>query len=417
MSWRDRPLGRVWTSVSRYGVRAGLEDSLARWARQRFRAVPDIMEDYPWVLNQDCPATGSAPESGPLKINWLIPFVAEASGGLLGIFRAIYQLERWGHQHRIYVVGRSPLNAAESTTLVRERYFPIKSRIEMFTGQVADSDALVATFWGSAYAARRLPNTAGKFYFVQDLEHLFFPPGSRAEFVKETYRWGFYGITLGKWISDVLTREFGMQSSAFVFSYDREIYSPEGPNRPLNGKKRVVFYARPTTERRGFELGVLALSLVEKKMPDVELVLVGFSPGGIQLPFRAVLPGVISPSELAVWYRSCDVALVLSFTNLSLLPLELMACGCVLVSNSGVNVEWLLKDETTSLAEPTPQALANAVLELLQNDGLRRRKSIAGLAFAQTTDWTTEIKKIEAAFYRGLNLPIIGTPDAREHGL
>ena len=37
------------------------------------------------------------------------------------------------------------------------------------------------------------------------------------------------------------------------------------------GKKRVLFYARPETERRGTELGILALSLVakkKKKRPD-----------------------------------------------------------------------------------------------------------------------------------------------------
>lgn len=411
MSWRDLPLGRIWTSVSRFGLRAGLQDSLARWALQRFRRVPDVMSDYAWVLNEDRRPLLPAPRHGPLKINWFIPFVGAASGGLLGVFRAIYQMERWGHQHRIYVVGRSPLSAARSTAFVRARYFPIKAEIEMFKGRVADSDALVATLWSTAYIARGLSNTARRFYFVQDLEHFFFPPGSLAEFVKETYRRGFYGITLGRWIADVLQKEFGMECSPFGFSYDREVYSHEGHRYSSNGKKRVLFYARPATERRGFELGVLALALVARKMPDVELVLVGFSPGPIRLPFPVVLTGVVSPSELAVWYRSSDVALVLSFTNLSLLPLEVMACGCPVVSNNGPNVEWLLTRDTTQLAQPTPEALAKAVLELLQNEGLRTQKIIAGIAFAQGTDWTAEIKKIEAAFYRGLNVPL---PDRRD---
>jgi glycosyltransferase involved in cell wall biosynthesis len=410
MNWRHSRLGRVWSSVSNYGLSAGLQDALARWSRQRLGIAQDVLGDYSWALNEDRPATLRAPATGPLKINWLVPNVSKASGGLLTLTRAIYHLERWGHQHRIYLVGRTTLSGTQATELVRKYYFPIKAEVELFSGAVADSDALVATLWRTAYAARALGNTARKFYFVNDLEHLFYPEGSLCEFARQTYRWGFHGIAVGQWIADVLHSEFGMECSAFGFSYDRGIYSPNGSRRLPDAKKRVLFYARATSERRGFELGVLALSLVAKKMPDTEFVLLGFPPRSIQLPFAAILPGTLTIPELAALYRSCNVALVLSLTNLSLLPLELMACGCAVVSNSGPNVEWLLSDETTQLASPTPEALADAILALLSNEQLRSRKAAAGLAFAEGTNWTSEIKAIEAAFYRGLNVPFPDKP-------
>jgi glycosyltransferase involved in cell wall biosynthesis len=332
---------------------------------------------------------------------------ATGSGGLFNIFRAIQHLEHWGHQHHIYMVGemvgRSAVSAARANELARKYYFPVQAKIEEFTGEVADSDALVATSWSTAYTARALGNTARKFYFMQDLEHLFYPEGSLCELARQTYRWGFYGITAGQWIADFLYKEFGMECSAFGFSYDRGTYSLKGSRRLPDGKQRVLFYARATSERRGFELGILALSLVAKRMPNTEFVLVGL-PRSVQLPFSVVLPGTLAVSELAALYRSCSVALVLSHTNLSLLPLELMACGCAVVSNSGPNVEWLLTHETAQLASPTPEALADAVLTLLENETLRARKAAAGLAFAQSTDWVSEIKTIEAAFYRGLNV-------------
>lgn len=405
MSWRSSRLGRVWSSVSNYGLSEGLQDALARWSRQRLVIAQDVLGDYSWVLNEDRPTTLRAPTTGPLKINWLVPNVSKASGGFFNVIRAIYHLERWGHQHRIYVVGRTTLSGTRATELVRKYYFPIKAEVELFNGTVADSDALVATLWRTAYAARALGNTARKFYFVQDLEHLFYPEGSLNEFTKQTYRWGFHGITAGQWIADVLHSEFGMECSAFGFSYDRGIYSPNGSRRLPDAKKRVLFYARATTERRGFELGILALSLVGQRMPDTEFVLVGLPPRSIQLPFAAILPGTLTIPELAALYRSCSVALVLSLTNLSLLPLELMACGCAVVSNSGSNVEWLLSDETAQLASPTPEALADAILALLDNEQLRARKAAAGLALAQSTDWTSEMKTIESAFYRGLDVP------------
>jgi glycosyltransferase involved in cell wall biosynthesis len=366
----------------------------------------DVLDDYAWILSPDRPEALSAPSTGPLNINWLIPDIClqrTASGGFLSIFRTIYFLEQWGHKQRVYVVGGSEGSERLVTDLVRKTYFPIRSEIEVFKGTVADSDALVATLWKTAYIARGLANTARKFYFVQDLEHLFYPAGSVAEFAKATYRWGFHGITLGSWIAGVLQCKFGMPCSSCGFSFDREIYSPEGNRYFSNQKNRVLFYARPRTERRGFELGILALSMVAKKMPDTEFVLVGFSERPGRLPFSAVLPGVLSPRELAALYRSCNVALVLSLTNLSLLPLELMASGCAVVSNAGPNVEWLLTEETTRLTDSTPEALAEAILELLGNDQMRRQKVAAGLALANRTSWASEVRKIESAFYQGLD--------------
>jgi O-antigen biosynthesis protein len=408
MSWRESRFGKVWASLSRYGLYHGLQDAAARWVRNRLQIPHNVLRDYGWILTEDRPASRLAPASGPLQINWLIPTLGgKGSGGLMTIFRTLHHLEQWGHKQRIYIVGETAKSAEVETAFARKYYFPINSPIEIFQGAIADCDALVATEWRTAYAARGLGNTARKFYFVQDLENFFYPEGSLAEFAQQTYTWGFHGISVGSWIADVLRSEFGMECCPFGFSYDRDIYSPDGTRSLPEGKRRVLFYARPNTERRGFELGVLALSLVAKEMPDVEFVLVGFPPRSIQLPFPALLPGVLSPSELAALYRSCSVALVLSHTNLSLVPLELMACGCAVVSNCGPNVEWLLTDDIAQLAGPSPQALATAILALLNNGPLRKHMSAAGLAFAQRTDWASEIRLIESAFYQGLGIPAV----------
>jgi glycosyltransferase involved in cell wall biosynthesis len=401
---RESDVRKVWASISRYGLKAGLRNAAARWALSRLSAPHDVLQEYGWILNEDHPAELPSPKTGALRINWVVPTIGKGSGGLVNIFRAIYRLEQWGHENRVYTVGKWAAGGKEVRDFVRESYFPIEAPIEVLSGQIADSDVLVATNWMTAYAVRGLGNTVRKFYFVQDLDYQFHAEGSLAEFAKETYRWGFQGITLGNWNAEVLESEFGMPCSPFGFSYDKEIYACSEDPRRAGRKNRVLFYARPTTERRGFELGVLALSLVAEKRPGIEFVLVGFPPRGMRFPFSAVLPGIVSPAELAVWYRKCDVALVLSHTNLSMLPLELMACGCAVVSNTGRNVEWLLTDEVCQLARPNPQALAGAILQVLEDEQLRLRKVTAGITFAEQTDWISEIRKIEAAFYRGLNI-------------
>src|SRR2546426_5624548 len=332
-------VGKVWATISKHGLLAGSQDAFLRWVRSKVSATCNVLDDYSWVLTQDAAPTLSVHSLKHLAITWLIPDVGPGVGGLFTIFRAIHHMEQWGHQHNVYIVGNKAADCDRASKLVHRDYFPIKSRIEIFTGNVADSDALVATSWKTAYAARGLSNTARKFYFVQDLENLFYAQGSMAEFARETYRWGFHGITAGPWVADVLRTEFKMNCSVFGFSCDRDVYSAGGKRTFPDGKKRVLFYARPSTERRGFELGISALSIVAKELPEADFVLVGSSPRGMKLPFNAFIPGILSPLELAALYRSSTTALILSFTNLSLLPLEVMACGCVVVSNQGPNVE------------------------------------------------------------------------------
>ena len=405
MNLNNSVAGKIWRAVSTYGFRAGLQGLAATWLQGRMNNRVNVSEEYVWILHQDRPAELDPPLGGPLRINWVIPGFGPGGGGLFHFFRVIQNLERWGHRQKVYVVCGAEATPGQLNELARRSYPSIKTELEVFRGEVADSDALVATSWPTAYVVRGLGNTARKFYFVQDLEQLFYAPGSRHEFAKRTYEWGFYGICAGQWLADTLSGEFGMECSAIGFSYDREIYLPGGPRLFSDGKKRVLFYARPATERRGYELGVLALQLVARRAPHVEFVLVGFPAQGVQVPFPAVLPGVLPASELPLWYRSCSVALVLSHTNLSYAPLELMACGCAVVSNSGKNVEWLLTDAIAKLASPTPEALAGAIVELLEDEELCAKKAAAGRAFAERTNSMSEIRNIEEAFYQGLGIP------------
>ncbi len=404
MGWRNSPAQRVYSLLIQKGMRAGIDTALDLWARRRLSVPKDVDAEFNWILSPNRPAILTPPTAGPLRINWILPEIVRGSGGLFNIFRTIFEFEQWNHQNRIYVVSKSPETIKQANDIARNDYFPITSPIEILGEAVLDSDATIATSWETAYSVRSIPNTARKFYFVQDFEPYFFAKGSLSEFATQTYQWGFYGLTAGKWIGDVLQNEFQMQSSAFSFSYDRSQYAPAAAPHPAQRKKRVLFYARPRTERRGFELGILALKLVAQKLPDTEFVLVGFPMGSVKLPFAAQVIGVLDVSQLGDLYRSCDVALVLSHTNASLLPLELMACGCAVVSNTGPNVEWLINDQIAALAPPNPEALSETVAQLLNDDHLRNSITSAALKFVEQTDWTNEARAVEAGIYKGLGL-------------
>lgn len=392
---------KAWQGIRSQGLRRGVRSAAAAWAKDISRVSVDVVSEYQYILETPAHPSLPKPKSGPFRIQWVIPGLSGGSGGLFNIFRMIYHLEKAGHTNRVSVLGRQSWTPEDAARLVHAEYFPVKAVIESFHRPLQDSDALVATQWETAYTVRSIGNTAAKFYFVQDLEHLFFPAGSLSEFAKETYRWGFYGITAGKWIAEVLQSDFGMDCTSYGFSFEREWYSDSG-ERPPGQKKRILFYARALTERRGFELGILTLALVTRRVPDLEVVLVGLRPREIELPFSAIIPGHLPPRELAAIYRTCTAALVLSHTNVSLLPMEIMACGCPVVSNSGPNIEWLLNESVAQLADPIPQELANALVELVEDDNLRAQKIAAGLDFTRRSDWAVEARKVEAALYHRL---------------
>jgi O-antigen biosynthesis protein len=347
-------------------------------------------------------AASEIADINPMSINWVIPDIGIGSGGHINIFRTVGNLERLGYECRIIIFGRSEFTSSEMAKNFIDTHFSrIDAPVIMDVSKMPPAQYTFATNWETAYAVRDFRSTKHKCYFVQDFEPWFFAPGSEAAFAEQTYRFGFHGITAGGWLASKLHQEYGMQTTASGFSFDKDRYSHLPRTANIN-TKRILFYARPSTPRRGFELGILVLKELARRMPDIEIVLAGSNMSDYSIPFRHINMGIVALDDLPQLYSNCDACLVLSFTNLSLLPLELMACGCVVVSNSGPNVEWLLNKHVATLAVPTITDLSNALIEVLKNDDYRHSMAERGLALAHSTDWLDEARKI-AATLQSLN--------------
>jgi glycosyltransferase involved in cell wall biosynthesis len=258
--------------------------------------------------------------------------------------------------------------------------------------------ASVATDWTTAYVLRDFRDTAVKCCFVQDFEPFRFSPGSQWLLAEQTYRFGFHAITAGSWLADLLQREYAMPADCIGYSCDRRRYRQMPRRNPL--RRQVLFDARPSDARRGFELGMLVLREVSRRLPDARFFLTGEDLSGYSIPFPHVHAGALKPDELADLYSQCDAALVLSCTNARVMPLEIMACGCPVVSNAGPNVEWLLNENNAVLAEPTVEALSHALIELLAHDLNRVALIRRGLDFVKQTDWMTEARRVNDVLER-----------------
>jgi glycosyltransferase involved in cell wall biosynthesis len=213
-----------------------------------------------------------------------------------------------------------------------------------------------------------LDSEARRFYFVQDYEPYFFPIGTNHTLAENSYRFGFYGITAGGWLSKKLSKEHGMQTDYFDFAANKSLYRYTNSGK----RKEVFFYARPATARRGFELGVAALEIFHKKHPEYTINLAGADVSGYDVPFPYRNLKTLELSELGDVYNRCSCALVMSLTNMSLLPLELLACGTIPVVNDGENNRLVSNNPFIAYADPSPLALAEKMSEIVNMPQLPR---------------------------------------------
>jgi len=373
---------------------------LAEYAGRRRLYLPVTvadLEEADWAVDPQ-KAIHQRGRPRPKVIGWVVPPVGPGSGGHINIFRFVRFLERRGYENRIYVYDadkrQSPAGAAQ---VLRDHYEPMRATVEPDFATIGECDALFATAWTTAYPVRNVKADRPKFYFVQDFEPWFFPVSPESVLAENTYHFGFYGITAGKWLAQKLHAEFGMECDHFEFGSDFGRYTYTNSAR----RSKIFFYARPITPRRGFELGVLALDRFHQMRPDYEIHMAGWPVKGWQLPFPFIDHGALPLDQLNGLYNDCAAALVLSLTNFSLLPLELLCAGCIPVVNDGPNNRLVSNNPHLVFARPTPLALATALAELVDQPDLPAKALIASKS-VEGLDWDTSGAQLERIMLRAM---------------
>jgi O-antigen biosynthesis protein len=319
-------------------------------------------------------AAGGPPPEGlpalpgePLSLAWIVTPPTEGSGGHTTLFRLVSALERAGHECTIYLYDRWGGDLDQHRQVMRTWWPDVRADVRDAAAGIDDAHVLFATAWPTAYAALASPAKGRRAYVVQDLEPMFYPAGGEALLAEATYRFGFHGITAGRWLSGVLADRYGMAADHFDFGCDLGRYGlPDAPVGDGSGRTGVCFFARPITPRRGFDLGVLALEVFAARRPDVDIHLFGDPVG--RLSFPAVDHGVLTPDELNRLYQRCAAGLVLSATNVSLVPHEMLASGCIPVVNDADHNRIVLDSAHVAYAPATPHDLAEALCRLVDRE-------------------------------------------------
>ncbi|MDX6654764.1 MAG: hypothetical protein QOH18_1474 [Solirubrobacterales bacterium] len=379
---------------------------MERYARRRFNgevgidlpvAAADVLVANNRVGGANDGDDGSV-VSGPLTIDWVIPPIGAGSGGHRTLLRIVQLLADRGHHSRLAVYdGRGIQTSAEAAAIIRRHFSPLDAEILDGMSSIGSGDALVASAWQTAYPVLNAETKARKFYFVQDYEPYFYSMGSEAVLAEDTYRFGLYGITAGPWLAEKLAAEFGMRTSFFNFGSDSSRYTFRNTGR----RDKVVFYARPKTPRRGFELGLLALTTFAERHPELEIHLVGEDLSGYSLPDRFVARGILTPAELDLLYNESVAALVISLTNMSLLPLELLSAGCIPVVNRASSNTTVSDNPHIAYSDPAPAALAATLDEVVSRSDREDYARVAAASVA-CLNWEDAGVRVEAVLRQGL---------------
>ena len=248
----------------------------------------------------------------------------------------------WFRQHLTQLVGEAPVPEGFEAVSAAEPAAPLA---------IGRNDLFMATHWTTAqqvkYQLQEM--NLGKFvYLIQDFEPGFHQWSNNYALSLETYELDFLPVFNEKLLADYFAQaavgrfvdpEFVRASLVFEPAVDRAVFYPAA--QPHAGRRRLLFYARPTNHRNLFGLGLHALRSVvahpafagwefqaigsRGSLPDLEL-------GGGRMLRNAPWLDYAGYADLL---RSADILLCPMLSPHTSYPvLEMAACGGLVVTNS-----------------------------------------------------------------------------------
>lgn len=363
-------------------------------------ALLEVLRESPAPLE---PGGAEAAGADRLRVAITIPTFRRGSGGHSTIANLVRGLEAAGHECSLWLIdvdGRhGGESEAETQELFRSFFGPVTAPLHAGFGAWGGADVVVATGWQTVPAALRLPGARARAYLVQDHEPEFYGTSAERVWAEWTYAQGLHCVCASQWLAGLVRARHGASVSAFDLGVDHDVYRAHPTHRRDD---LVLAYARAVTPRRAVPLALLALAELHRRRPDVEIALFGEA-REIETSFPHRHLGVLEPSGLTHAYASAAVGMVLSLTNPSLVPQEMLACGLpvVDVASASMLAEYGA-DGPAVLAAPDPLALCDAIERLLDDLALRAELSRRGAEWVARRTWPSAAAQVESGLREAL---------------
>ena len=251
---------------------------------------------------------------------------------------------------------------------------------------IGRNDIFVATHWTTAQQVKyRLQEMNRKrfVYLIQDFEPGFHQWSNNYALSLETYELDFLPVFNEQLLADYFAQgavgrfaepDFARASLVFEPAVDRSVFSPAAQSHP--GRRRLLFYARPTNDRNLFGLGLHALRSVaaHPTFADWEFQAIGSrgSLPDLELGDGRMLRNArwLDYGGYAELLRNADILLCLMLSPHTSYPvLEMAACGGLVVTNSFAckTAERLRRISPNIIAaRPTIEGIAASLVEAAQ---------------------------------------------------
>ena len=296
------------------------------------------------------------------------------------IFSVCKELERIGKKLKLYFyTNRAPKLIKRD---IARFFFELDAEVAIFRGVVDDHSHVICTQWKTVYDFRKVEFKGRVINFVQDFEPMFFPVGSDYIRALSSYKLGFDIICYGEWVAAKLNDELAISSKVIPFTMDHDTYGP--PSVEQERDIDVLLFARPSQDRRCFELIIEGLVDLKSRNPNVRIGLFGedeYEDIGIEFTNFGSISDL---HDLAALYHRAKVGICYSPTNPSQLGYEMVACGVAVIDVQIKFAELNFDgDKFIRYCDGTPESMVRACEELLCNPGDLQRRQAAGYVFVR----------------------------------
>ncbi len=349
-----------------------------------------------------------------MKINYAI-WHTNCTGGTRVIFNIINGLIDRGHEVVVSSVYGDhswfPLRAKVKYVPQRINYGRNSSLLGIFSLAkiMEEADVSVATFSLTAYPVHW--NGKGKkFYHVQHYEPYFFDSLVKLPLrplIKHTYKLPLNIISSSTWVRNMIKEKIKRDSAVITAAIDTNIFRVKEKIDKIfekeKGIKRVVALGKAKRWKGLLDL-FEAMSIINKKRKDVELVLYGVEDLKLKSPVKYKFMKNIDDGSLVDLYNSADVVVNPSwYESFPLLPLEAMACGTPIVTTRYGTEDYAFNEENSLVVPPRrPDKLAEAILRVINDKYIREKIIKNGLKTAKEFNWKKTVNNFEKAFKNSL---------------
>lgn len=339
--------------------------------RQRMRYEELLAKESKEFQNQVKPLIAK-------RIAWIIPAPIKGSGGIRTMIQNANFLTTKGIECDIYIEEDYVNTSKTMEERIKKYYGSCLCNVYIGIEMRKKYDMIMATYSIlTADYVYHMKDVACKAYFIQDFEPWFEPMGGTYLDMERTYKYGLQGISIGKWLNYKIHNEFSCPMTSFPFCADTSVYKPL---KNIEKENAICFIYQPEKPRRCSNLGIQALRLVKELRPDVKVYLYG-SEENSEIPLECENLGIIKIEQCNELYNKCKVGLCLSSSNPSRIPFEMMASGLPVVDMYRQNNLYDIPSTGVLLADSTPEALATALIQILDDEKLQKEMSKNGHEF------------------------------------